>query len=269
MTEWLGDLWKGLKTSDVYEPWTLGWVSGLTTQRGLYNNFNLKQTLAKDLKPFGKVAKKLVVSAVDVNSGKYITFDETMPFSDLPTAVLASSSIPFLFPPTKFQGHLLMDGGTVWNTNMVSAVDKCKELGFSEKDVLIDILLLNQPSLSKEDRTKDLTAIENYFRRREIAGYYDTLSDVESFKRAQPNVEIRHLFIPSVPLSSGLGKMSFDWKDTEFMFEAGKVDAKAYLDSVSGQQANLMSEWINDSELQKSNPDYISYINKHTYKNIE
>ena len=42
MTEWLGDLWKGIKTSDVYEPWTLGWVSGLTTQKGLYNNFNLK-----------------------------------------------------------------------------------------------------------------------------------------------------------------------------------------------------------------------------------
>ena len=95
-----------------------------------------------------------------------------MPFYDLPTAIKASSSIPFLFPPTQYAGHVLMDGGTVWNTNLVSAVDKCKELGFTDKDILIDVLLLNQPKLSPAEQGKDLNSIENYLRRREISGYY-------------------------------------------------------------------------------------------------
>lgn len=166
-----------------------------------------------------------MVSAVDVNTGQYVTFDETIPFADVPMSIVSSSSIPFLFPPATFRGHLLMDGGTVWNTNMVSAVEKCRKMGFKDDDILLDILLLNQPELSQADRKKNMTTISNYFRRREIKDYYDTLSDVESFRRAEPNIDIRNLFIPSVPLASGLSKMSFDWKDTEFMFEAGKKDA--------------------------------------------
>jgi predicted acylesterase/phospholipase RssA len=144
--------------------------------------------LKKTLKPFGKVARKLVVSAVDVNTGKYVTFDESTPFEDVSTVVAASSSIPFLFPPTKYGEHLFMDGGPIWNTNMVSAVEKCKELGFTEGDIILDILLLNQPKLSKEERKNNLTSIENFFRHREINGYFDTLSDVESFRRAMPTI---------------------------------------------------------------------------------
>ena len=103
----------------------------------------MKITLTKRLKPFNSFKRKLVVSAVDVSSGKYILFDEKMPYHDLPTTIKASASIPFLFSPTEYAGHVLMDGGTVWNTNLVSAVDKCKELGFTDKDIIIDVLLLN------------------------------------------------------------------------------------------------------------------------------
>jgi len=77
-----------------------------------------------------------------------------------------------------------MDGGTVWNSNLVSAVEKCKSMGFSEKDVIIDTMILDQPQLSEEDRDKTLNAVDNFFRKREIANYYYTISDVESFRRA-------------------------------------------------------------------------------------
>lgn len=74
---------------------------------------------------FGSVKRKTVVSSVDVNTGKYVTFDDTMPFKDFPLLVIASASIPFIFPHRHYGEHILMDGGTVWNTNLISAVDKC------------------------------------------------------------------------------------------------------------------------------------------------
>ena len=33
-----------------------------------------------------------------------------------------------------------MDGGTVWNTNLVSAVEKCRSMGYSDKQITLDII---------------------------------------------------------------------------------------------------------------------------------
>ena len=72
--------------------------------------------------------RKLVISAVDVETGSYTTFTEKEPLENLPGAVVSSASIPFIFPNKHLDGKILMDGGTVWNTNLVSAIDRCMEL---------------------------------------------------------------------------------------------------------------------------------------------
>jgi len=33
-----------------------------------------------------------------------------------------------------------MDGGTVWNTNLVSGVLKCREMGYDDVNIIVDIL---------------------------------------------------------------------------------------------------------------------------------
>lgn len=40
-----------------------------------------------------------------------------------------------------------MDGGTVWNTNLVSGVEKCRELGFDDEHIIVDILNCDAYSL--------------------------------------------------------------------------------------------------------------------------
>ncbi|CDW71376.1 patatin-like phospholipase family protein [Stylonychia lemnae] len=265
MSEWLKELWSNLTTDKVYQKWTTGYVDGLMNQRGLYDNSPLLNTLQNALSQFKQLGKKLVVAAVDVNTGQYVTFDEQIPMKDVPTAILASASIPFVFPPTVFQDHTLMDGGTVWNTNLVSAVDKCKSMGFKEEDVIIDTIMMDQPALSTEDKGKSLNSIENFFRKREITSYYYTISDIERFKNALPKVFLRHFITPSIPLASGLGKLSFDWKDTEFMFNAGLKDAQTYLGKEPGRAFMLMDQWKKDPSLQKEFPQFTSYIGKHLY----
>ena len=47
----------------------------------------------------GIIQKKIAVSAVDVNTGEYVTYtEENSSFEEMPQRCLASSSIPFVFP---------------------------------------------------------------------------------------------------------------------------------------------------------------------------
>ena len=41
---------------------------------------------------------------------------------ELADAVLASSSIPGIFPPLELHGRTLIDGGTIWNINVFAAI---------------------------------------------------------------------------------------------------------------------------------------------------
>jgi predicted acylesterase/phospholipase RssA len=76
---------------------------------------------------------------VDANTGEYVVFDnKNTKFEDMPLAAKASASIPGIFPHTLFEGHVLMDGGTVWNLNMGSAIKYCQELGFADNQIIVD-----------------------------------------------------------------------------------------------------------------------------------
>lgn len=64
------------------------------------------------------------MAAVNVETGEYTTFDQkNTSFFDLAHAAVASGSIPFVFPPHVWEGRgIFMDGGTVWNINVDSAI---------------------------------------------------------------------------------------------------------------------------------------------------
>ena len=74
----------------------------------------------------GTLKRKFEVACVDANDGQYTTFNETV--SDPAKAAVSSSSIPTVFPPQIWKNYdgkdevACMDGGTVWNTNLVSAI---------------------------------------------------------------------------------------------------------------------------------------------------
>jgi predicted acylesterase/phospholipase RssA len=53
--------------------------------------------------------------------------DETLPRSEHTRAFMASTLIPAVFPTDHWGEATLMDGGTVWNSNLVSAVHRCRE----------------------------------------------------------------------------------------------------------------------------------------------
>jgi predicted acylesterase/phospholipase RssA len=71
---------------------------------------------------FTQIERKMVISAADVEEGSYVEFKEDIGMENLGRIIRASSSIPFAFEPTPFEGRLLMDGGTIWNINLDGAI---------------------------------------------------------------------------------------------------------------------------------------------------
>lgn len=165
MSQWLIDTWLSLTSDKVYVNWPKGFLDGITNESGIFDNTPLLNLVTSFFNQYGSIKRKTVVSSVDVNSGEYVVFDDSMPFSDFPLLVVSSASIPFIFPHRHYGNHILMDGGTVWNTNLVSAVDKCKDMGFEDKDIILDIILCGSKQIGDIGDTGN--AINNYLR------YYD------------------------------------------------------------------------------------------------
>lgn len=86
--------------------------------------------------------RKVTIAAADVENGEYVTFDQNnTSYYDMAQAALSSSSIPIVFPPQHFKGHTLMDGGTVWDVNISSAIDQCQAMGSTNEEITVDILV--------------------------------------------------------------------------------------------------------------------------------
>ena len=78
---------------------------------------------------------------MDLNTGEIVIFDETTPQDDIASVITASASIPIIFPPViTADNKVLVDGGTFTNLDMSEGIIKCKEKGFKEEDIIIDVI---------------------------------------------------------------------------------------------------------------------------------
>jgi hypothetical protein len=92
MTEWLSDTWASIKTTDVYNNWSLGMVQGLLTKAGIYDTSAGFGTMQKIIDSRGgKFYRKAALTCVDANTGSVHEFNENT--SNWTKAVMSSSAI--------------------------------------------------------------------------------------------------------------------------------------------------------------------------------
>lgn len=73
-----------------------------------------------------------------------------------------------------------MDGGTMYNTNLVSAIERCKEIVDDEADIILDIIVCSAHELPKWESRKN--AMENYLRFEDAKTYNNDMADILNFK---------------------------------------------------------------------------------------
>lgn len=132
---------------------------------------------------------------------------ENTVYEDLAQSSLASGSIPVIFPPQKIKDYVFMDGGTVWNVNLTSAVDQCMEIVDSYEDIILDVAICGYASEPGSESTKN--AAKNWMEAQSIRSYYNGGNALWSQAQAFPGLEMRYYFQEqnSCP---GAGGLSFD-----------------------------------------------------------
>jgi len=141
MADYMMDLWKNLTNRDVWDWWhTWNPIEPVYGKPGFLNDQPLYDYLLNVFAKFGNVSKRRAfVSAVDAESGAYVPFSLFDEKDELPTAssykvsaVVGSASMPFIFPPRNMMAFgynmQLMDGGSTWNNNMITAINECMKI---------------------------------------------------------------------------------------------------------------------------------------------
>lgn len=196
MSEFLVSFWGNLTEKSIVQEWPEGIIHGLLHESGLLDDSPLFNLLSEVINtaPNG-VQRKFVVSAADTITGGYRTFDESTPFEDLPTAFISSGSMPAVFPTRPYKGDILMDGGTVWNTNVATAINKCLELVDDRSKIVLDVAVCAHEQVERVEKTGN--TISNFLRYRQLKKYYNYMNDVLEEEEAYPGVNFRYTFIPS------------------------------------------------------------------------
>lgn len=74
---------------------------------------------------------------------------------------MSSASIPFAFPNHQWNGNSYMDGGTIYNVNIDSAIQQCLEQVDGDlSKITVDIAICSYSEVPTEDASEK--AINNY-----------------------------------------------------------------------------------------------------------
>ena len=173
--------------------------------------------------------------------------------------IVASASIPFVFPHRVIGNWTLMDGGSVWNTNLISAVNKCMEIvGNDQSKIVMDIIILGQDRLNSTDKTSN--SLGNYLRYRDIKNFNKQAADVMEFSEAYPNITYRYFFMSSKPLTSGTDEINFAPEIIQPMIQMGKDDAKTVVEQGIGKSFEKFSKWYKDHKIRNKHDSWREYV---------
>jgi predicted acylesterase/phospholipase RssA len=98
MLNFLTEQWQTLTEKQVFTNWKpAGIITGLLDYSGVFDTSPLMNLMDTIFKSFNyELKRKITVSCADVNTGNYVTFDETHP--DYAKMIVSTASIPFAFP---------------------------------------------------------------------------------------------------------------------------------------------------------------------------
>ena len=125
LTEYLSDQWANMTNKELFKIKTLNPIKMIFDENSVLDDTGAINTL-NEIYSYtgGQIKRHFAVSAVDINTGEYHAMtDKNTTFEDLAKSSMSSASIPGVFPPLPLNGFLNMDGGTVWNANLSTAVN--------------------------------------------------------------------------------------------------------------------------------------------------
>jgi NTE family protein len=223
--ERMATLWRTIRREDVFgyrAPAVLGgllpgWlgVQVLAGAKSLLDPAPLRATLARhvDLARVRAAPIAVLVVATDLVSGAPRHFDNATVTLD---ALVASATVPGLFPPVAAADRLLVDGGVVHRAPIIELLETHP----------VDRLLVVAAYAGEPPREATVQAVLE--RSMELALSREIARDVELARFRHPGVDVR-LLTPSSPLRAR--PLDFDGARLESLIARGREDARRCMDA--------------------------------------
>ncbi|EGG24333.1 patatin family protein [Cavenderia fasciculata] len=194
--DFLVNQWLGINKRDIYTDWKIGGVvDGLLFQKGIFDNTALYNFMGNVLNvtALQSSTRGLLIGATDITTGLFQRFEKNE--TNIVDCVVASASIPAVFPPAQFWGQTFVDGGVTYMTPISDTARLCQETG-AEK-IIIDVIVIGNPTLQED--CSNYTSLPILMRSASIVQHNIAMKDIETVFQAFDNVQV-NLFYPSQSL---------------------------------------------------------------------
>ena len=127
-----------------------------------------------------------------------------------------------------YNGMVLVDGGTAWNVDLPSAINRCFEVVDDPADIIVDVILCNGRNISDYElnNDEDLKTFQVYTRVNDINDYYSFMTNIARQVEEVPEVTLRSVIYPSDGLSKSLIPIDFDPDQIADLLELGQKDGR-------------------------------------------
>ena len=135
-------MWLNTTYSQIFKFWPGGIIDGLLFRPGLVDSTPERELLKKmfDLSG-GHIQREVIIGASNADLNKFEAFHSEINDTSIVEIALASSSIPGFFPPTILDNINYVDGGIMYNVNYATPIQLCKNKGYSDDKIIVDIVM--------------------------------------------------------------------------------------------------------------------------------
>uniref|UniRef100_A0A7S3IFS7 PNPLA domain-containing protein n=1 Tax=Strombidium inclinatum TaxID=197538 RepID=A0A7S3IFS7_9SPIT len=218
--------WVDAANNELYKDWVGGISRGLFFEGGLYNSAPLEKFLKQEFIDVN-VQRNMTMGIVDVEDGLFKEFTDKniTQGGNLIDAMYASMSFAGFFPPAEVLDTAWFDGSGVWDLDIFSGVNRCKEAGFAEKDIVVDVIMTSSANL-KEVEAEDYKSVNMLFRYLEISSYYNSMDALLRSQFAYKDANFRYVITPTGEIPSSFYPLSLNETQVEDTFAMGVKDAQ-------------------------------------------
>lgn len=235
MAENLVRIWKTVKkSSDLYSK-RLRFFS----QGGLFNTEKLYKFIVENTGE--EIKRNIAAAATDYNNGGYVDFNTSYSIEILQKACYASGAYPPFFPPVNVLDSWYGDGAMVANANPFEAVEDCRNKGFNDSDIIIDVIYcvpISSLEIVKVNKTRD-----TYYRIDDVSQYFSDNWYLETAKKLYKNTDLRYFIVPKVDF----GVLNVNPDKISLMINTGYNDTLEVLQMTTAQRKGLIKEYLNFS----------------------
>ncbi|CAG9317327.1 unnamed protein product [Blepharisma stoltei] len=230
LTQALLEFWGNFTYKKIYKDWDGWYIEAFRSKSGLYNSSPMNDTI----KSLGSqnFERFLGVGTTDLISGNYVFFNSTTQSKDaMLLGIYASASDYGYLPIVEYNEFKLVSGHIKFATDILHAVNACYELGYAQKDIILDIVLTSGKSIEVVDTTqyRTLQFLTRYW---EITSFYSAMQAILNLGIDFPEVTVRSIVYPQSHLPYSFYLYDYSHKENEKMLIEGQKDAINSLDFI-------------------------------------